>query len=524
MSRPRKKARNMSDRVTKIHITDDTTSSRLSLQKISAFKRMPVSMAGHFPTPCDNVNQLPNELLVEILMLHMKSSHIIRNVDLMLVCKRWRSLVAFTPHFWSRIEVAPDSWLEDIERCRHFVEICLVKSGSVPLDIVVDLGHLCDPKIRPNDCMAYKLWIALSLGYDDDQDAVDDFLASAVPKFNNAMDKLFSALFGSDHGHYSGEVREDMAIVATPNGVSPNGHHHIERWRSLKLTFAHWMSSVDISHILSSMNRPAPILETIDICRNYKEGSDSCGVEEALGNASFPALKTFSTNTGFDLPKFRHGRQSLQSLSLYIRLGSFRCLPLYENLRLLHLSVPETNTAFQAPVDSIILPHLHTLHLNGHCLDSFLVLIYAPQLRSLRLSSERLLNYPTSHLLERIHYLDWDIDPYSGYHDDNDDTSNDSNDDTSDDSNDNDNDDRCLLEQSLTSVLKQCQQLVKLTTWSAGRTSAFNWMRSVIDRALKYKPLASLKSVTYLDLADGDFDFADVQEVVHYGLFESTVV
>ncbi|KAG8807716.1 hypothetical protein FRC17_004296, partial [Serendipita sp. 399] len=98
------------------------------------------------PVPCDRINKLPDELLAEVLKIYMADQHVRRNADLMLVCKRWLSLVALTPLLWNRIEIAPHSSLRNIVNCTRLAAFCTFMSGGAPLDIIVDLSDLWDPK------------------------------------------------------------------------------------------------------------------------------------------------------------------------------------------------------------------------------------------------------------------------------------------------------------------------------------------------------------------------------------------
>ncbi|KAG8812044.1 hypothetical protein FRC19_003414, partial [Serendipita sp. 401] len=67
-----------------------------------------VNIVGSTPVGIsDRINNLPAELLLNILKLHLSSEHVRINADLMLVCKKWKELVASTPSFWNRVEVIP---------------------------------------------------------------------------------------------------------------------------------------------------------------------------------------------------------------------------------------------------------------------------------------------------------------------------------------------------------------------------------------------------------------------------------
>ncbi|KAG8795214.1 hypothetical protein FRC17_008167, partial [Serendipita sp. 399] len=135
------------------------------------------------------IQQLPNELLLYIFMIHNKSEHVRRNAVLMLVCQRWKQLIISTPQLWSRIEIAPHSNMRNLTRCSKLVELCFEASGDRPIDVVLDFTELWNPYLKPE--LAVGSYIVGNTAYPR-IDKVDNELAERIGDL--AADSLWSHL------------------------------------------------------------------------------------------------------------------------------------------------------------------------------------------------------------------------------------------------------------------------------------------------------------------------------------------
>ncbi|KAG8816272.1 hypothetical protein FRC18_001087 [Serendipita sp. 400] len=420
----------------------------------------------------DRINNLPSEMLLNILKLHLASEHVKRNADLMLVCKKWKELVASTPSFWNRIEAAPHSSLRNVEACTLMVDYCIRKSDKMPLDLTLDLRRLWDPRNEPQERVGPYLFVQpWEEHYDDD--VIQSISETAIQSFLSYTSDLIQAFIGGSN----------------PRGVRPR---HMRRWRSFRLFLSEWMDDDYIPRIFDKFSDPAPNLETLVLSHQLNDSAWLEDTNDQLYQHVFPGLqhlREFSINAAIDLSKFRRGRNSLVSVSIVPTTVSLASLPNYPNLRTLHLALNSyRGTPPDIPGTTIALPHLTTLVVSGDHSAALLTLVNSPNIHRLRLSSPVVLNYPASPLFGLVRVLEWDILFKE----------------------DNSNETR----QSLSAVLRQCILLTELVTRAGSWRPSSDPMRKMIPEILAEHPLGNLRTITYLIPGDPEFEASAVLGMV----------
>ncbi|KAG8770951.1 hypothetical protein FRC15_003701, partial [Serendipita sp. 397] len=259
----------------------------------------------------DRINNLPSEMLLNILKLHLASEHVRRNADMMLVCKKWKELVASTPSFWNRIEAAPHSSLRNVEACTLMVDYCIRKSDKMPLDLTLDLRRLWDPRNEPQERVGPYLFVQpWEEHYDDD--VIQSISETAIQSFLSYTSDLIRAFVGG----------------SSTRGVRPR---HMRRWRSFRLFLSEWMDDDYIPRIFDKFSDPAPNLETLVLSHQLNDSAWLEDTNDQLYQHVFPGLqhlREFSINAAIDLSKFRRGRNSLVSVSIY-HLLPFQTIPIF---------------------------------------------------------------------------------------------------------------------------------------------------------------------------------------------------
>ncbi|KAG8853687.1 hypothetical protein FRC20_001170 [Serendipita sp. 405] len=145
------KLQNVSDSRSKIHCLEQI-SKRCNVLKQTLTSRglEDHSSSMEDETGRDRINDLPDELLVDIFKLHIRSEHVRRNAVLILVCRRWRNLVDSVPSLWNWVQATPHSSLRNLDTCKKMVDHCLERSGKMPLDLTLDFRLLWDAKNYPD--------------------------------------------------------------------------------------------------------------------------------------------------------------------------------------------------------------------------------------------------------------------------------------------------------------------------------------------------------------------------------------
>ncbi|KAG8751022.1 hypothetical protein FRC14_008192 [Serendipita sp. 396] len=407
------------------------------------------------------INKLPFDILLFIFDLLRNSRSVRDNATLILVCRRWRALISSTPMLWNQIDIAPNTNIQNIVECKRLAKFCIEKSGSSPLDITLDLSRLWSPyeaaeSLRPYLCSESE--------YDDELELSDQITEDASAVLLSHTSSLVDVLIrktpddddddGDDDGDDSDDNDNDSdnnndysddddstSIQTLDDRARPKiDIHHMDRWRCIQFIFGERMDSEFINSILSQLRHPAPILEKF-VVKSYLGRYWLSGVEFSLYEPclSFPSLKAFATSTTLNFRLFRCNRETLLSLSLSITPSSFVYLPNFVNLRHLQLilDVPEWQMSPDIPTAMIILPQLETLSLSGRRSNELAPLIDAPQLQYLILRLLNPVEYPSAQLFKTIHKLNWAIYFHQRTAD--------------------------MIQRGLSSVLRQCGRLTKLT-------------------------------------------------------------
>ncbi|KAG8813923.1 hypothetical protein FRC19_002096 [Serendipita sp. 401] len=488
-----------SDTESKLHFLDEISNACAVLKDIQLGDEINVvyedddNILGSTPVGIsDRINNLPTELLLNILKLHLSSEHVRRDADLMLVCKKWKELVASTPSFWNRIEVTPHSSLRNVKKCTLMVMYCIRKSGSMPLDLTLDLHRLWNPRTEPQEDVGPYLFVKPWRGHDND-DVIQRISKTAVQSLLSYTLNLVCAFVkrnkdfeekAADAQQYLGESRRDDTYV-----------HHMSRWRSFRLLLSQWMDNDFIQPIFDELSDPAPNLKTLILSHESNNLHWMKGMNDRLYQHMFQGLqrlREFSVNAAIDLPQFQGVQNSLVSLSIVPNTSSLAGLLNYPNLHTLHLTLNHYRR-IPPPIPGIpgttfSLPYLSTLILFGNQSGQLLNLIDAPNLQCLRLSNPFVQSYPVSSLFRLVRSLEWDIvfKERSAFR----------------------------ICQSLSEVLRQCDRLTELVARAGSWKQSSDPIRQMIPEILAEHPLMDLRTITYLIPEDPDFETSAVLEIV----------
>ncbi|KAG8839396.1 hypothetical protein FRB91_007029 [Serendipita sp. 411] len=364
---------------------------------------------------------------------------------------------------WNQIDIAPNTNIQNIVECKRLAKFCIEKSGSSPLDITLDLSGLWSPyeaaeSLRPYLCSESE--------YGDEVGMSDQITEYASAVLLSHTSSLVDVLIrktpnnDDDDGNDSDDDDDSASIQKFDDRARPKiDIYHMDRWRYIQFNFGEGMDSGFISSILSQLCHPAPILEKFvvksDLGRYWLSGVELSLYEPCL---SFPSLKAFATSTTLDFCRFRCNQETLLSLSLLITPSSFAYLPNFINLHHLQLimDVPGWRMPpdIHIPTAVIILPQLETLSLSGRRSNELVPLIDAPQLQYLILRLPNPVEYPSAQLFKTIHKLNWAIHFYQTTLD--------------------------MIQRGLSSVLRQCDRLTKLTLEGSHKEESQNIVQQIM--------------------------------------------
>ncbi|KIM31214.1 hypothetical protein M408DRAFT_255710 [Serendipita vermifera MAFF 305830] len=188
-----------------------------------------------------NIQKLPDEMLLHILEYFLSKNHrLIRR--LLLVGNHWNRMVMQSPRLWARIQLSP----LDYEEYRYssasllrYVEVCIQRSKSVPLDIELDYEYL---RTREE----YVQERILRTVYD-------------ITDSSSLADQVSNLDFVSpEYDAYFEQTTNELSTLIGPMGA------HMERWRSLYLCLPVYDYSLALN-ILEMMRRAAPNLESVSL-------------------------------------------------------------------------------------------------------------------------------------------------------------------------------------------------------------------------------------------------------------------
>jgi len=164
------------------------------------------------------IGALPNEILLYVFEIFLSNSHHQRIRRLLLVCKRWNSLIMHCSKLWARIKLCPRfSWNFQVATSITYIKACLERSQPLSLDIDLDYSNFRSREghIREELEMTVRM-IA-------DEDESDDIFDWALN-----VDCDFAS---STYDQYFQETLDDLDALIGLGGI------HIGRWKSLKLCF-----------------------------------------------------------------------------------------------------------------------------------------------------------------------------------------------------------------------------------------------------------------------------------------------
>lgn len=87
-------------------------------------------------------DHLPVEILLCIFRLYRDENTTTSFTSLMGVCRWWRDIVLGHPDLWSRIDIVPTGLFSNFQWYYGHIELCLKRSGNLPLDITVDFSRI----------------------------------------------------------------------------------------------------------------------------------------------------------------------------------------------------------------------------------------------------------------------------------------------------------------------------------------------------------------------------------------------
>ncbi|KAG8798988.1 hypothetical protein FRC18_008492 [Serendipita sp. 400] len=100
----------------------------------------------------DRINSLPTEILLCIFEQYIIRTEVRKNATLMRVCRRWRVLVYTTPTLWRRVKIEPtDCSVPSLVSWKHLAEVCIARSGEVPLELDLDFARMKGLEFRTAD-------------------------------------------------------------------------------------------------------------------------------------------------------------------------------------------------------------------------------------------------------------------------------------------------------------------------------------------------------------------------------------
>ncbi|KAG8816204.1 hypothetical protein FRC17_000401 [Serendipita sp. 399] len=348
----------------------------------------------------DWINTLPTELLFYIIDLHRNSENVRRNADLMLVCRRWRTLIESAPQLWSRIEIKPHSSIDNIDGCTLIADFCIPKSGKRPLDITLDLTELWDPQSEPKSHLQPYLPANPEWFHNELKEIEQKIYECTADTLEWSISGLLAALSKQE-----GRAESSSATMFDLDQRNNTIAYPTDRLRSLRIFYSEWML---IDAILSQIHRPMPKLEILVIKPLWNSSYWSDDAESSIydPSLSLPNLKILDTNAPLDISRLEIDQHTLQSMAVAIIPTAFQQLPKYSNLSRLKLILDNPS---HIPTGCITLSQLENLSLCGEFSNSLVTMINAPRLQQIHLRHNSTLEFPTAELFESIHELDWDI-------------------------------------------------------------------------------------------------------------------
>ncbi|KAG8813473.1 hypothetical protein FRC17_001558 [Serendipita sp. 399] len=172
---------------------------------------------GQSMTKLSPIHRLPNETMVEIFgILAQDGVHSLK--PLLLVGRRFSSLVTSTPSLWCNINVKIDQILQESNKLSiSYIETCIVRSQRSFLHVDIDMTR-CD---GPCEYMTSVLSV----------------IQYEVPRFSDAIELakevLEEAVWDGDEAVYrrrSDEIQDLVRAIVGPEGV------HMRRWKSFNFS------------------------------------------------------------------------------------------------------------------------------------------------------------------------------------------------------------------------------------------------------------------------------------------------
>ncbi|KAG8770327.1 hypothetical protein FRC16_006379 [Serendipita sp. 398] len=300
----------------------------------------------------DRINSLPTEILLCIFEQYIIRTEVRKNATLMRVCRRWRVLVYTTPTLWRRVKIEPtDCSVPSLVSWKHLAEVCIARSGEVPLELDLDFARMKGLEFRTAD---------------PQPDILD-------------------------------------ASIGRSGALKSNNH-----WKRIRIVLASWMDD-RFTSITARIRYVAPKLEALELFKLCAPGEVIKFKESRL--PYLDNVTEFRTNFLVNLRRVFSRGHTIQTLCIPLSKDSFHYLAHCPNLSFLRLFDQQNNPNY-LPSRYVYLPRLTTFHLDSSSgiWATLICLITAPNLRHLRLSgtAATYVAYPPSQLFNTSQSLEMD--------------------------------------------------------------------------------------------------------------------
>lgn len=296
--------------------------------------------------PRTPIIKCPNEILYSIFKFTIEDYHP-RIRRLLLVCRRWNSIIMTSPRFWTEISIndVSDPNFLDATYSHNYINACLERSQGLSLHIDLDMSF-----------------------YDWHEGYIRDEIDKCARQFLEPADQiLFShQLWSLELDYYSSKYA--MCVDEAFDRLLGNQKENIIRWGSLNICFPENLSAP--LEFWGRFDAPAPNLRSLEF-RGAPPYLEMFGEDDWIkyGLKNLANVDQFRSTTDISLLLLGLSPLSLQRLTSFVNpyFQNFRELNAFTNLHSLILECHKPSTRILPPLWELTLdlPRLTELVIGG---------------------------------------------------------------------------------------------------------------------------------------------------------------